>query len=189
MSQTHWNPDLYARALRFAAEAHVGQAFPGTELPYLLHVTQVAQEVAAATAVEPDLDGDLLVACALLHDTLEDTPVTFSQLEGAFSAAVANGVLALTKREHDDQGRPLEGKPAKMADSLERIRRRPREIWCVKLADRITNLQPPPPHWNAAKCNRYRDEARMILSALEGGSAYLAERLRSRISTYGAYCG
>ncbi len=47
-----WTPEGYLEALRFAAEAHAGQTVPGTNLPYLLHVTSVAMEVIAALRTE-----------------------------------------------------------------------------------------------------------------------------------------
>jgi guanosine-3',5'-bis(diphosphate) 3'-pyrophosphohydrolase len=64
-----------------------------------------------------------------------------------------------------------------MADSLDRIRKRPRAIWCVKMADRITNLAPPPGHWPHGKIVAYCDEARAILDALRNAHAVLAARL------------
>jgi len=47
------------------------------------------------------------------------------------------GVSALSKDEAVPKEKELE-------DSLHRIREQPAEILMVKLADRITNLQPPP---------------------------------------------
>ena len=74
-----------------------------------------------------------------------------------------------------------------LADSLRRIRACPPEVWAVKLADRITNLQQPPPRWTAEKRARYRDEARAIHAALAGGHAVLAARLAERIEAYAAH--
>ena len=54
----------------------------------------------------------------------------------------------------------------------------------VKLSDRITNLQPPPEHWDRKKIDRYRAEAVCIADELGGANNYLAERLRSKISDY-----
>ena len=173
-----WSQDKYIRALKFAAEAHHGQTVPGSDLPYIVHVTMVAMEVIAALAHEDDLDGDLAVQCALLHDVIEDTGISYEELSVEFGPAVAEGVLALSK--NDD----LESKQEKMTDSLERIKLQTKEIWMVKLADRITNLQPPPGHWNSKKIERYREEGRVILSELDIASPYLAERLRQKISVY-----
>jgi (p)ppGpp synthase/HD superfamily hydrolase len=172
-----WSQDGYVRAHGFAARAHQGQTLPGSDLPYVLHVQLVSMEVMAALTAEPGLRGDLAVQCALLHDVVEDTPVTVEQVEEAFGADVAAGVLALSKD-------PALPKGARMEDSLRRIRRQPHEIWVVKLADRITNMQPPPVNWTSAKAAEYRDEARRILDALGDASPMLAARLRHKIETY-----
>jgi (p)ppGpp synthase/HD superfamily hydrolase len=71
-----------------------------------------------------------------------------------------------------------------MADSLRRIRLQPIEVWAVKLADRIANLAPPPPHWTTAKIAAYRAEAQAILEALGDAHEPLATRLASRIADY-----
>ena len=54
----------------------------------------------------------------------------------------------------------------------------------VKLADRITNLQPPPAHWSRQKAALYREQAIAIHAALKNCSAYLATRLQHKIETY-----
>jgi len=71
-----------------------------------------------------------------------------------------------------------------MADSLSRIKEQPREIWMVKLADRITNLQPPPGHWSAEKIERYREEGKKILKELGNACFFLKERLEKKIKAY-----
>ena len=71
-----------------------------------------------------------------------------------------------------------------MADSLARIKEQPKEIWMVKLADRITNLQPPPGHWDSERIERYREEGTEILNVLGEASPYLAERLREKLHVY-----
>ena len=71
-----------------------------------------------------------------------------------------------------------------MVDSLERIKKQPREIWMVKMADRITNLQPPPKLWKSEKISRYREEALQIHQSLKSGSDYLASRLQEKIKRY-----
>ncbi|MEJ2750040.1 MAG: bifunctional (p)ppGpp synthetase/guanosine-3',5'-bis(diphosphate) 3'-pyrophosphohydrolase, partial [Anaerolineae bacterium] len=44
----NWSQETYAKTYRFAVEAHHGQLFPGTELPYIMHVSFVSMEVMAA---------------------------------------------------------------------------------------------------------------------------------------------
>jgi (p)ppGpp synthase/HD superfamily hydrolase len=174
-------PELYVDALRFAADRHHGQIVTGTGLPYLVHVVSVAAEVIAALGRERFAAPDLAVQCALLHDTLEDTATTEVELTAHFGGAVTAGVRALTK----DAALP---KAARMGDSLRRIQAQPHEVWIVKLADRITNLAPPPDSWSREKRVAYGEEAGEILRALAPASLYLADRLAARITDYGVYC-
>lgn len=180
MRQTAFDPEAYTRALLFAARAHAGQTVPGSSLPYLTHVVTVAAEVIAALTVESFARPDLAVACALLHDTVEDTKVTRADVAAAFGEAVAAGVMALTK----DEALP---KADRMPDSLARIKAQPPEVWAVKLADRITNLAAPPHDWPAEKRARYQAEAGCIRAALGPASAYLDARIARRIEAYTRY--
>jgi len=174
-----WTQEGYLSALRFAAEAHQGQTVPGTNLPYLVHLALVAMEVIAAFRAQDMCDQELAVRCALLHDVIEDTHTTLEQLRAAFGPAVANGVSALSKNMHLPKDQQLE-------DSLRRIREQPAEVWMVKLADRIANLQPPPAHWSRDKVANYRDEAMAIYTSLKDASPVLATRLFQKIKGYGA---
>lgn len=174
-----WSQEKYLAAWLFAAEAHGVQTVPGTSLPYVVHVGAVAMEVTAALAQGSRVDNaDLAVQCALLHDVIEDTAITFAEVAENFGDAVAAGVMALSK----DSALPT--KAEQMADSLRRIQQQPREVWMVKLADRTVNLQPPPPHWGTAKIASYREEARVILAVLGPADAYLAQRLAQKIEAY-----
>ena len=175
-----WSQDNYLRAYWCAARAHEGQTVPGTDISYLMHLSFVTMEVIAALARETGHDGDLAVQCALLHDVVEDTAVTYDHLAAQFGSAVADGVQALSKNKDAP-------KHEQMADSLRRIREQPRAVWMVKLADRITNLQPPPAAWTAEKIERYRLQAIEILDALGDASPLLAARLREKIGVYQGY--
>jgi (p)ppGpp synthase/HD superfamily hydrolase len=172
-----WSPDLYLDAIRFAAERHAGQLVPGSALPYMVHIASVAAEVMGALAREQFARADLAVACAVLHDTLEDTATTDDELVARFGGEVAAGVRALSK----DPALPAD---ARIADSLARVRAQPREVWLVKLGDRIVNLGAPPAGWSTDKRRTYQAEARSIHAALADASPYLATRLDSRIAAY-----
>ncbi len=117
----------------------------------------------------------------MLHDTIEDTLVTYEFLEEEFGSAVADGVLALSKNPR------LPTKDEQIRDSLRRIKQQPKEVWMVKLADRIANLSYPPHHWNNNKILSYRDEAIVIHSELHTASSVLAQRLQKRIEIYPKY--
>ena len=169
--------DTLQNAWRFAAERHRNQEYPGTGLPYLLHLGAVYLELYPALAAAPERDAGLALACAILHDTVEDTGATPAELAALFGDAVARGVAALSKNPalHGAEG---------MRDSLSRIREQPPEVWMVKLADRCANLGQPPAHWNAAKRQRYADEGETILEALGAASPLLAARLAERIRVW-----
>jgi len=177
-----WSQELFLEAWNFAAEAHAGQKVPGSERAYINHVGSVAMEVIAAVSQRPDLNApDLAIQCALLHDVVEDTNVSREDIDTKFGAGVGAGVAALTK---DDS---LGSKDEKMRDSLARILQQPHEVWMVKLADRITNLQRPPSHWSADKIARYRDQAQLIHDELAEACPLLSARLQSKITAYAEY--
>ncbi|MCB1850285.1 MAG: bifunctional (p)ppGpp synthetase/guanosine-3',5'-bis(diphosphate) 3'-pyrophosphohydrolase [Gammaproteobacteria bacterium] len=173
--------DAYLAAWHFACRSHLGQTLPGSPLPYINHIGGVVMEVLVALGREPVDQPDLAVQCALLHDVLEDTETGYGQIESQFGRPVAQGVLALSKDPN------ITDKTARMSDSLARIRRQPKEVWMVKLADRITNLQPPPTHWTPERIASYLSEAKHILQELAAGSPLLAARLEQKISAYRAY--
>jgi (p)ppGpp synthase/HD superfamily hydrolase len=176
---TIWSQEKYLLAWQFAAQAHGEQRVPGTELPYVFHVGAVAMEVIAALAQGSRMDDpDLAVQCALLHDVIEDTSICYQEVAEQFGVAVAQGVQALSKDQR------LPSKAEQMNDSLRRIQQQPHEVWMVKLADRIVNLQPPPPLWNGQKIERYRQEAIHIWQVLSPADSYLAQRLRTKIELY-----
>jgi (p)ppGpp synthase/HD superfamily hydrolase len=172
-----WDSEVYKKALQFAAVAHRNQKVPGGDIPYITHVVQVCQEVMSAYLQGPSFDVNLSIQCALLHDTIEDTEVRFPQILAEFGAAVAHGVLALTKDSALD-------KSLQMADSLKRLRKQPPEVGLVKLCDRIENLSEPPVYWKRDKCQRYLVEAQEIVDQLGPCNTYLKQRLEQRILEY-----
>ena len=87
---------IYQKTIAFAAEHHGQQKMPNG-LPYIVHLSNVAMEVFMAHKQKPDFELKLAVQLALLHDVLEDTSLSFKELEDAFDGVVARGVLALTK--------------------------------------------------------------------------------------------
>jgi len=177
-----WDQDKYIKAWNYASLVHRAQLLPASDIPYINHIGLVAMEAMAAIEQSDNIDRpDLLVACALLHDTIEDTEATFADIERLFGKDVAGGVMALSKDKN------LGSKELQMLDSLQRIKREPNEIWMVKLADRITNLQPPPKHWDKNKIAKYKREAIVILQALGEANAFLAQRLEQKIEAYAQY--
>jgi (p)ppGpp synthase/HD superfamily hydrolase len=170
-------PDLPQQAWQFAAIRHQGQRYPGTELPYLVHIGAVLLNLLPVLQETPLLDTALAQCCAILHDTMEDTNTTEDEIRTQFGEQVVAGVLALTK------DKTLE-KRLSMLDSLRRIQMQPREVWMVKLADRTANLGEPPAYWTREKCLTYAEEGQLILDALGEVSDLLAKRLSERITAW-----
>jgi (p)ppGpp synthase/HD superfamily hydrolase len=178
--QNNWLQSEYIKAYRFAAQAHRGQEVPGTDLPYIMHLSFVSMEIIAALGIEKEREGNLAVQCALLHDVIEDTGISYKQVQTEFGEKVAQGVIALSKDK-------AIAKEFQMQDSLQRIQQQSQEVWMVKLADRISNLESPPHYWTKEKISRYREEAMEIYNALHSASEYLGTRLLEKIKVYEKY--
>jgi GTP diphosphokinase / guanosine-3',5'-bis(diphosphate) 3'-diphosphatase len=82
--------NLILRAYRVAAEAHAPQKRASGE-PYITHCIAVA-DILAGLKVPP-----AVVAAGLLHDTVEDTPITLNDIRGDFGDEVARLVDGVTK--------------------------------------------------------------------------------------------
>ena len=172
----------YLKVLEYAAKAHGEQKTP-KDLPYLVHITSVAMEVIhACEKSEMDEEkANLAISCALLHDVIEDTNMTYDDLYVDFSEAIANGVESLSK------DKTLPSKKEQMKRSIEMLLEQPYEVQMVKLADRITNLSTPPEHWDTDKRIAYLKEASFILSCLKNSNIYLSARLEEKIENYKKY--
>ncbi|MEM9468652.1 MAG: bifunctional (p)ppGpp synthetase/guanosine-3',5'-bis(diphosphate) 3'-pyrophosphohydrolase [Pseudomonadota bacterium] len=130
-------PDLdpagITKAHDFAKEKHKGQTRVSGE-PYYTHPMEVAQILADMRLDEPT------ILTAILHDTLEDTPATFDELEQEFSLEVAdlvNGVSKLTKIESQS----FEGKQAENFRKLLVAMSEDIRVLLVKLSDRLHNMR------------------------------------------------
>jgi len=180
-----WSPERYRDAWEFATRFHHGQTYggpnEGEQIEYINHIASVAMEVMWALPTDPALDGDLAIQCALLHDVIEDTKATPELVTERFGDRVTAGVLALTKDKN------IRDKSEQMTDSLKRIQLQPKEIWLVKLADRITNLYHPPFYWDKTRILSYQQEARTIYEALHSANAALAKRLQEMIKRYSTF--
>lgn len=158
---------LVLRAALFAAERHRGQFRKGADAsPYINHPLSVA----ALLAGEGGVTDPVVLAAALLHDTIEDTATSRAEIEAGFGPAVAAVVAEVT----DDTCRPkVERKrlqvlnaPGKSAAAKQ-----------VKLADKICNLRDiascPPLGWDRERRLAYYDHARAVVAGLRGANPAL----------------
>lgn len=106
------------RAIEIAAAAHAGQVDKAGQ-PYILHPLRVMLRV--STEHER--------MAAVLHDVVEDTPVTIGQLaDEGFPQPVLSAIAALTKRPGESR---LQAAVRAAADPVARV---------VKLADNAENM-------------------------------------------------
>ena len=85
------------KAIVFAVQAHSGMVRKGTKTPYILHPLEAAAIVATMT------DDEEVIAAAVLHDVLEDTPATVNQLIEEFGKRVAAFVSAESENKREDR--------------------------------------------------------------------------------------
>lgn len=125
--------DLLNRAYVYAMKAHGGQKRASGEA-YFNHPLEVA-----AILAEMKLDG-ATIAAALLHDVVEDTEATQSQIEEKFGHEIASLVDGLTKIKRLD----LVTKEATQAENLRKLllaMAKDVRVLLVKLADRLHNMR------------------------------------------------
>ncbi|PMP98715.1 HD domain-containing protein [Komagataeibacter saccharivorans] len=123
--------DLISRADAFAAVAHasIDQRRKYTGDPYIVHPRRVAQTVKDTGA------RDEVIAAALLHDVVEDTPVTLEEIRTEFGKDVAALVEMVT-----DVSRPADGnRRLRKAMDRDHLALASAEGQTIKLADLIDN--------------------------------------------------
>ncbi|MCY4162648.1 MAG: bifunctional (p)ppGpp synthetase/guanosine-3',5'-bis(diphosphate) 3'-pyrophosphohydrolase [bacterium] len=120
-------------AYRLAHEAHDGQLRKSGE-PYLSHPLAVAHIV-----VELGLD-DVSVVAALLHDAIEDTPMSLDDVEQHFGNEVALIVDSVTRLDKLNFNTQEEEQAASMRKMLVAIAKDLR-VLVVKLSDRLHNMR------------------------------------------------
>ncbi len=119
----------WQKAVSFAARHHRHHQRKDKRTPYVAHVYRVAMTVRDCFGCE---DAEALCA-ALLHDTIEDTPVDFDDIEEAFGTSVAEMVAVLTKNM-------LLREDAREVDYDQRLAEADWRARLVKLADVFDNL-------------------------------------------------
>lgn len=125
--------DLLKQAYLVAREAHDGQMRSSGE-PYITHPVAVALNLA-----KMNLDHETLMA-ALLHDVIEDTPVTKDELAELFGHTVAElveGVSKLDKLKFDNKEEMQAENFRKMVLAMVQDIR----VILIKLADRTHNMR------------------------------------------------
>jgi guanosine-3',5'-bis(diphosphate) 3'-pyrophosphohydrolase len=167
------NEALIRGAYDYARRMHEGQKRHSGE-PYFTHPVAVA-----AILTEQRLD-DATIITALLHDTIEDTKGTYSEIAEEFGTDVAelvDGVTKLTNLE-------LSSRETKQAENFRKLfmaMSKDLRVILVKLADRLHNMRTirhMPPEKQAKKA---RDDGHLRAACRPDGHAVDARRARGPV--------
>lgn len=162
------------QAVEFSAEKHLGQIRKDAEkTPYIVHPLGVAKLLWEKGKVR---DINVLVS-ALLHDTLEDTDATESEIESLFGQRVKEIVLEVTNdpllSSQENKQRQIDHAPSLSTEGK-----------LVKLADRLYNVQdltPPPPSWSKEHIEGYYSWGEKLLLVLKGTNEGLEKALQEEL--------
>lgn len=132
-SDHSYNFELVERAYQLAEKMH-GDQRRASGIPYILHPTTVACILA-----ELGMDSES-IAAALLHDVVEDTPVTLEEITKEFGSEIAgmiDGVTKLGKIPYSSREEQQAENIRKMLIAMAHDIR----VIIIKLADRLHNMR------------------------------------------------
>ncbi len=129
-----WKYGLFERAVAFAVMMHSGQMRKGKEKPYILHPLEVAA-IAGACTDDPEV-----LAAAVLHDTVEDTPATKEMIEALFGKRVAELVASESEDKMEDQPAESTWKIRKQR-TIDHLAGMSREAKLICLGDKLANIR------------------------------------------------
>src|SRR5687768_357215 len=157
------------RAASFAAKKHKDQKRKGSDgEPYINHPLEVASLL---TDVGGITDTNIITA-ALLHDTVEDTGVSFEEIEKEFGSEVAGYVREVT----DDKSLPKAERKRLQVEHAPNLSHGAKQI---KLADKISNIRDvtahPPEGWDIQRRREYVDWGEKVVTGLRGANPALEE--------------
>lgn len=158
---------LVLRALEFASRKHRHQRRKDQEAsPYINHPIDLANILANEAGI---LD-PIVLAAAVLHDTVEDTETTPEEITAAFGEVISAVVAEVT----DD--RTL-SRDERKRQQVEHAPSRSFRAQQLKLADKIANLRDiarsPPETWTLERKRDYFEWARQVVAGLRGRHAAL----------------
>lgn len=140
--------------------------------PYLVHLMQVAQTVGRVDT------SDFAVCAALLHDTLEDTELTYQDIVAKLGFAVGDMVMELTTRAVPDEKRS-----GRMLRERMRLADASPTVQTIKLADMLDNM-PTIIKYDSKFAKVYMAEKAELLAVLTLGKEELRAAAQKTLDTY-----
>lgn len=166
---------LITEANRFAAEAHasIGQVRKYTDEPYVRHPEAVADIVRTVPHTEA------MICAALLHDVVEDTPITILDVGLTFGGEIATLVGWLTDVSKPEDGNRKTRKAIDRAHSAAA----PAEAQTIKVADLIDNTHSIVAH-DPDFAVVYMREKRLLLDVLTKADPTLCRVAEEQLRAY-----
>jgi len=165
--------EIVLKAKEFATKAHAGQTRRYTGEPYIGHPARVAFLTASAIG-DPEV-----IAAAYLHDVVEDTPTSLSDIERLFGKRVARLVFEVTDISRKEDGNR---KTRKVLD-LKHLAKASPEGQTIKLADLLDNTEGVMAH-DPSFAAVYMREKAALLEVLLRGDIGLYEEAADVVSDY-----
>ena len=167
--------ELLLKAILFAAQKHRDQRRKDEDAsPYINHLIEVAEILARVGGVS---DMATLLA-AVLHDTVEDTGTTSSELEEAFGP----GVRLLVDEVTDDKTLPKDIRKELQIEHAPNLSLRAKQI---KIADKICNVHDvtytPPPKWPLERRREYLRWAAKVVEGCRGSNPNLEHHFEEKL--------
>jgi (p)ppGpp synthase/HD superfamily hydrolase len=154
---------IIEKARTLASERHAHQTMHNAaRSPVIVHITEVANYVEAHGGTEE------MIVAAWLHDIVEDTNVTISDVEELFGPRIAALVDGLTDPKHFaplplDKRKPMQAQ--RLKDKSDEVKR-------IKICDQLSNvlrvMNDPPTDWDPSMQFLYVRGAREITEVCRG---------------------
>lgn len=152
---------MILKATEFAANKHKGQFRKGNlNTPYINHPIKVAYVLEKIGITDQEV-----LAAALLHDVIEDTDVTHSDIKNVFNEKVAD----IVEEVSDDKELSRDERKSYQISNAENLSY---EARLVRIADKICNIQDvcgkESPDWSYERKYEYLEWAKEVVSQIKG---------------------
>jgi len=123
----------YDNAIQLAMAAHRSQTRKGSNIPFLVHPISVGITLAMIGVTNNVIIG------GILHDTIEDTRITYDDIKGAFGREIADLVMEVTT-EKETAGEPWITRRLRTINSISTISQDAISIKAVDLYHNMASL-------------------------------------------------
>ncbi len=134
MANNFIDTTLLDKAIVFAVKAHHDTERRGKGFPYIVHPMEAVSIVATMTS-DPEM-----LAAAVLHDVVEDTPVTLDELCRTFGDRVASLVDSDSDKPDGTRSEAEDWRDRKQA-AIDRIAAAPYDAKVVAMGDKLSNMR------------------------------------------------